>query len=240
MNHPKRGKALIINNHTFDARTGLGARNGTEIDGLALKHCFSAHGFDVDILVDGSGSDIRNKLRALSLEDHSQHDCLVVCILSHGERGSLWARDTRYPVDEVYNNFTGDKCPTLAGKPKLFFVQACQGSEFDRGAILQRHGADVADVATYYKIPTWADFLIVYSTVAGYYSWRNPSKGSWFVQAIVKVFSEYAKSTDLLSMMTLVNQQVAYNFESVADCREFNGNKQVPCVTSMLTRRVFF
>lgn len=240
MDHPKRGKALIINNRIFDLRTGLNERNGTQIDGDALVACFTRIGFEVDMLADGNFAEIRGRLKALSQEDHSQNDCLVVCILSHGEKGSIWARDIRYPVDEVYHIFTGDKCPSLAGKPKLFFVQACQGSEFDRGTMVMRNDIDVADSASYYKIPTWADFLIVYSTVSGYYSWRNPSKGSWFIQALTNVFARNAKSMDVLSMMTLVNQQVAYDFESIADSREFHGNKQVPCITSMLTRRVFF
>ena len=27
-----------------------------------------------------------------------------------------------------------------------------------------------------------ADFLIAYSTVPGFYSWRNTTQGSWFIQ----------------------------------------------------------
>ncbi len=35
-----------------------------------------------------------------------------------------------------------------------------------------------------YKIPSHADFLIAYSTIPGFYSWRNTQNGSWFVQAL--------------------------------------------------------
>lgn len=38
-----------------------------------------------------------------------------------------------------------------------------------------------------YKIPNHADFLIAYSTIPGFYSWRNTSAGSWFVQALCYV-----------------------------------------------------
>ena len=34
------------------------------------------------------------------------------------------------------------------------------------------------------KIPMEADFLIAYSTIAGYFSWRNSVKGSWFIQSL--------------------------------------------------------
>lgn len=95
-------------------------------------------------------------------------------------------------------------------------------------------------IITFASLAHRADFLIVYSTVSGYYSWRNPRLGSWFIQALTAVLDKYSTTYDLLSMLTIVSQNVAYNFESVADTAEFHGNKQVPCITSMLTRRLYF
>ena len=45
-------------------------------------------------------------------------------------------------------------------------------------------GMDVEDGPIHAKtnvitLPTEADFLYAYSTVPGYYSWRNYTKGSW-------------------------------------------------------------
>jgi len=58
-------------------------------------------------------------------QDHSDADCLVVTIMTHGEEGMLAPRDSNilYNVDTLWTPFTADKCPTLAGKPKLFFIQ---------------------------------------------------------------------------------------------------------------------
>ncbi len=61
----------------------------------------------------------------MSKEDHSQSDCIVVCILTHGEQSILWGRDEKYLTDKVFNYFKGDQCPTLASKPKIFFIQVC-------------------------------------------------------------------------------------------------------------------
>ncbi|CAG2183804.1 unnamed protein product, partial [Oppiella nova] len=122
-----------------------------------------------------------------SKEDHSQSDCIVVCILTHGEQGILWGRDEKYLTDKVFNYFKGDQCPTLAAKPKIFFIQACQGDRLDEGVAV-RQSFDVTDAGHgYYRIPNYADFLIAYSTVPGYYSWRNTTQGSWFIQALTHV-----------------------------------------------------
>ncbi len=55
--------------------------------------------------------------------DHSDADCFVCAILSHGEEGYVYGTNGRVTVDSIVKNFKGDVCPTLAGKPKLFFIQ---------------------------------------------------------------------------------------------------------------------
>jgi caspase-like apoptosis-related cysteine protease len=37
--------------------------------------------------------------------------------------GILYGRDTAYKPEALWDPFTADKCPSLAGKPKLFFIQ---------------------------------------------------------------------------------------------------------------------
>lgn len=62
--------------------------------------------------------------------DHSKYDCLVCCILSHGASGKLYGTDGRLiEIKEITGFFKGGICQTLRGKPKLFFIQACQGKE---------------------------------------------------------------------------------------------------------------
>ncbi|TGZ54353.1 hypothetical protein DBV15_11328 [Temnothorax longispinosus] len=40
---------------------------------------------------------------------------------------NLMSYDASYATTSIWNYFTAEKCPTLAGKPKLFFTGACQG-----------------------------------------------------------------------------------------------------------------
>lgn len=98
-------------------------------------------------------------------EDYSDCDCFVMIVLSHGEMGILYSRNAPYKPDVLWSPFTADRCPTLAGKPKLFFIQACQGDKLDGGVTMRTETDGHPDES--YRIPSQADFLICYSTVPG-------------------------------------------------------------------------
>jgi hypothetical protein len=87
-------------------------------------------------------------------------------------------------------------------------------------------------------LPIEADLMYAYSTVPGYYSWRN-SRGSWFVQAIVSVFRQNAMTMDVLRMMTLVNAEVAKQKSNTT--KEISSNKkQIPSIISQLRKELYF
>ncbi|XP_046575964.1 caspase-7-like [Haliotis rubra] len=92
-----------------------------------------------------------------------------------------------------------------------------------------------------YRIPVEADFFIAYSVVPGYFSWQgNANQGSWFIEALSDVLEKFGTSLDLMTMMIRVNRKVAYNFELNRRTEFFKRNKQIPCITSMLTKEVRF
>uniref|UniRef100_A0A6G1S3S0 Caspase-1 n=1 Tax=Aceria tosichella TaxID=561515 RepID=A0A6G1S3S0_9ACAR len=238
MEHRHRGVCLIFDIEKFHPSRKLPRRYGSKVDSTALFNLFRSMSFEVMMFQDLTAKEIRYQLEYYSKLDHSNNDAFACCILTHGEHGQLWGTDHRFPVDMMFNHFLGNECPTLAGKPKLFFIQACQGDKLDDGvAVLAQDSID--STTTYFKIPTHADFLIAYSTLPGFYSFRNTQEGSWFMQSLIKVLSDYHHDLDLLTMLTIVNHRVAYYKQSNANTPEFSGKKQVPCITSMLTRRVF-
>ena len=59
----------------------------------------------------------------VSEEDHSDADCFVTLILSHGRQGFIYGTDGMVSVESLTKHFKGDVCQSLAGKPKLFFLQ---------------------------------------------------------------------------------------------------------------------
>jgi len=239
MNHKKRGKAYIFNHMNFDPRLQLKARNGTNNDRDNLRTVLRQLDFEVEVYNDLAYRDIERVLESASLSDHAEEDCIMVFVLSHGELGILYASDQLYKPDKLWTHFSADKCPSLAGKPKLFFVQACQGDQLDHG--VKMVARTETDGATVFKVPNHADFLIAYSTIPGFYSWRNTTAGSWFVQAFCHVLERGAHTTDLLSLMTRVSRRVAFDFQSnVPGDFVMHEKKQIPCITSMLTRDIVF
>jgi hypothetical protein len=43
--------------------------------------------------------------------------------MTHGEENKLYGRDRDYETHLLWEPFTADKCTSLGGKPKLFFIQ---------------------------------------------------------------------------------------------------------------------
>ena len=239
MNHRRRGKAYVFNHMNFDPRLQLGPRNGTNCDKDNLSTCLKQLDFEVEVHDDLPFKEIERILEIASLEDHSDADCILVTMLSHGDLGKLYAFDKPYKPDRLWTPFSADKCRSLAGKPKMFFIQACQGDQMDHGVNVTE--TDAVPVTASYKIPNHADFLIAYSTIPGFYSWRNTAAGSWFIQAFCHVIQKEAHSRDILSIMTRVCRMVAFDFQSnVPRNLVMHEKKQIPCVTSMLTRDVVF
>ncbi|XP_073773744.1 caspase-7 isoform X2 [Danio rerio] len=243
MSHQRVGKCIIINNKNFDEKTGMNVRNGTDRDAGELFKCFKSLGFDVAVYNDQTCRNMERLLKAVSEEDHSDSSCFACILLSHGEEGMIYGTDGAMPIKTMTSLFKGDVCKSLVGKPKLFFIQACRGSEFDDGVQTDSgppNDTIETDANPRHKIPVEADFLFAYSTVPGYYSWRNPGRGSWFVQALCNVLSEFGKQLEIMQILTRVNYMVATSFESWSEDPRFSEKKQIPCVVSMLTKELYF
>ena len=58
--------------------------------------------------------------------DHSSCASFGCAILTHGEDGVVYGTDRSVEIDQITKPFKGDKCKSLVGKPKVFFIQACR------------------------------------------------------------------------------------------------------------------
>ena len=166
MDHKRRGMAIIFNHEHFDV-PGLNSRTGTAADCANLRVCLTNLGFNVLVYNDIKFTELINHVSNAALADHSDSDCFVIAVLSHGETDIIYARDAAYKPHKLWSAFSADRCPSLAGKPKMFFLQACRGEQLDCGVTLCARTETDGDNSFVYRIPSQADFLIAYSTTEG-------------------------------------------------------------------------
>ncbi|KAF5306122.1 hypothetical protein FQR65_LT07398 [Abscondita terminalis] len=224
MNHKRRGLALIFNHERFIAPP-CSTRQGTNIDRSNMVVRLSKLGFIVKPFQDLTHRQILKEVAAAARKDYFDCDCFVMVVLTHGDAGQiLYAQDRSYKFEDLWSPFCSEKCPSLSGKPKLFFIQALDGSPMHSHLLF-----------------THPDFLIAYSTIPGYYSWRRISEGSWFINSLCWELDQLTDDRDLLTMLTFVCQRVAVDFESSCEGDvDMHLKKQIPCITSTLTKLLKF
>ncbi|XP_067885488.1 caspase-3b [Heterodontus francisci] len=238
MNYKYTGMCVIFNNKNFHPNTAMSSRSGTDVDAGNLVKTFQKLGFQTMVHNDQTCDGMLAKLQEAAKTDLSQMASFVCIFLSHGDEGMLYGIDGAKEIKEFTSIFRGDRCKALVGKPKLFFIQACRGNEFDAGVETDSVAEEKSTPLK--KIPIEADFLYAYSTAPGYYSWRNTGNGSWFIQSLCHVLDRYGKELEVMQLLTRVNHKVALEFESSTNQVSINEKKQIPCIISMLTKELYF
>lgn len=104
-----------------------------------LEQTFKALHFNVVLHPLLGGKQIISCLtEILKQEQNLKGDAFVCCIISRGTANHLLGIDSYgmgVSLDHVRQSFTGNACPMLAGKPKLFFIQTYsldEGGSCDR------------------------------------------------------------------------------------------------------------
>ncbi|XP_032802442.2 caspase-8 [Petromyzon marinus] len=216
-NNP-RGICLIINNEEFssDFKTSpkLKKREGTHIDAEKLEKVFKYLGFKILLHNNLTVGQMIETLMSCSKMNHKNHDVFVCCILTHGEINCVFGSDGKsLLITEVTSYFNGSACKSLLGKPKLFFIQACQGHEKQSECHLAADAdidADGPVSPISYSIPDEADILLGMATVSGYLSFRHRREGSWYIQTLCNLLEQKCNGqNDILAILTDVNRVVA-------------------------------
>ncbi|XP_062607236.1 caspase-8-like [Saccostrea cucullata] len=123
--HP--GICVIINNKEF-ADDNMQTRTGTEVDRDNLEWLFTTYGFNVLVHNNQSCERMLQILQEVCSRNHEDYGALVVCVLSHGKPDAvIGSCGGAINITTLTSLFRSDMCPSLAGKPKFFILQACQG-----------------------------------------------------------------------------------------------------------------
>lgn len=96
-------------------------------DGEKLEQTFKALHFSVDVHQYLSSDEVFSALNMiLNKMEKLRNDSFVCCIISRGTESQLLGTDSTgygFSINEVRRLFNANRCPSLAGKPKLFFIQ---------------------------------------------------------------------------------------------------------------------
>ncbi|XP_060085873.1 uncharacterized protein LOC132565251 [Ylistrum balloti] len=253
MDAKPRGVCVIINNEKFykvpgdDNSKEMPNRVGTQKDAERLRYIFQKLDFIVETFNDQTDFEIAQVLSSIGYRNHERFDCFVCCILTHGAAGHIFGSNGKMlRIDILTGFFRAQLCPTLAGKPKLFFIQACQGREKQGGydieadaAVMRQHPSRqdiMVDINGREMIPDEADYILGYATVPGYVSYRSRSQGSWFINKLVDMLDKYAYRYDLLSVLVKVNEEVGNAIANIDGGRY----KQIPAPLVTLRKRLCF
>lgn len=239
--HKPHGLCVVINNEEF---IWLKKRDGSHEDERALSETFTSLGFNVEIHKNLKSAEMKGLLKEIGRRDFRNEDALVVCVLSHGLKDCVCGSDdVEVPLRDITRPFTSFSAPTLAGKPKLFFIQACQGTGFQGGSLpdvpkpeelpepqnLQEDAGPVPGET----VPWVADFLLGMATVPECKSFRSTRTGSIYIQELCKQLNKSAQSTemdDILTVLTRVNRNVSKGV--------YMNYKQMPEPKYTLTKKV--
>lgn len=217
MTHKHRGLALIFNHEHFND-ANIPRRIGSSADCCLLQQSLAHMQFQVKTYNDCSLKELRHHIKRASQQDHSKNDCLLIALLTHSRNERLCAKDGEYYLNDVWSTFTADQCPTLAGKPKLLLVEACENENVAGSTQTE------AESTSIYKIPIHADFLIVYSAIGCH----ELQQGSLFIQCLCNELIKNHKTTHFLELLTFVLQRL--HQIKIA----------VPSINSLLTRILKF
>uniref|UniRef100_H2TIG9 Caspase-8 n=1 Tax=Takifugu rubripes TaxID=31033 RepID=H2TIG9_TAKRU len=242
--HNPRGLCVVFNNETFLPGANLPRRGGTMEDQKRLRSVFTKFGFTVQVHNDFTAEAILRELKRLGKRDFMNEDALVVCVLSHGLKGCIFGTDgEEVSLQDFTQPFVSSQAPTLAGKPKLFFIQACQGEKLQKGyaAWPPRPEQEMAKAESQLEedagpvkakvVADGADFLIGMATVEDYKSFRNTKNGSIYIQELCNQLQKSAESPGhdhILDILTRVNREVSKESSSL-------GSKRPSVMTTTVT-----
>ena len=234
MDKTPHGICLIIINHEFFHASDLDMahpeRSGAHVDLHNLEQTFKYLRYNVQVRENLSSEEMNKAMLDMAAWDHSDCDSFIWCIMTHGEKDTVHGADSTpvklYDLTEVMK-----LCPTLQGKPKIFFVQPCRGDSECIGVQKNEDGQEEdkdiqsdMGIGPYSNlIPQVADFFYGFASPTGYAAYRSRRYGSWYISELCQVLVNNVYKHTLNSMMKKVNNRVskAYTKDGYKQCPEF-------------------
>ncbi|XP_068101263.1 caspase-3-like isoform X1 [Hyperolius riggenbachi] len=240
------GYCVILNNEDFEEararKKDIKNRKGTDKDAVTIKEVFSPRQYVVEEHKDLTSQEMLSVLKKYSQEDHTEKDSFVCFILSHGNLGTVTGVDgEEVLIKDLTRCFNGFNCQSLTGKPKVFFIQACQGDRVDGGVVYERDSSTSCESDNTARLPIYADFLTAFACVEDYMSLRDPQNGSIYIQRLCTALKDpNLAHEDLKNILTIVHNEVAEETYKLKINRTRESVKQMPSFKSELCKALIF
>jgi len=240
------GLVIIFNQVTTDK---------SSISKDLLKETFEGINFKVKDFYDlkkKKALDIISEAKAS--EELKEYDCFVCVVLAHGRTNEtngeqqLLFKDGLVDLKELSEPVSNDNCKTLAGKPKIFIIEACRGSLRDEkdvdyplptGAFIEGEEEEDLDKSALGPFPVFQNFLYAFGTYKGYVCY-----GSWFIGALTECINLHHKEETLLQILTraigVVAQRICTKEANDKKDKIYGDRLQTANFTSSLTSDIKF
>ena len=223
MNARPHGIALIVVEETYI--DGRSYEQG-EANSSKLTSIFQYLQYSVQHHTDVTSTQMIQLVEKIASMDHTAYDSFVCCIFYDGRNDHyMYCNDRQYVnIYELVNKV--QQCPTLQGKPKLFFIN------------VHRHHSKQAPPPDPYKIGS--DTFILWSTQRGQTQGTFAKIGSFLTLALEDVFKFKSKFTDILSIATIEVPAIINMIPPYISKRTGMITGKCSQVESQLKRKVFF
>jgi len=242
MDHEKRGIALVINISKYDRNQQV-ERVWSVEDVKNLKKTLKYLEFKLKFYENLKGSEIEKKIQKIAKKDHTDSDCFLCVVMSHGNKDKIVASDNEEISFKEIMQPIKESCKSLENKPKLFFFQACRGDK-DMEAKNNRPDSGVSTKSgnsttdhmiddetsnnnikmhapkQNTQIVSESDLLVYNSTIPDHYAYGSVAEGTLFIKNVCIQLNEAYKNLPnnikLSEMLMNINKSVSESGKQLA------------------------
>ena len=219
MNARPHGIALVVVYESDDGHPVTGGRANSS----KLTSIFQYLQYSVQHHTNVTSTQMIQLVEEIASMDHTTYDSFVCCISYNGRNDHYMYCNDHHFVNIYELVEKVQQCPTLQGKPKLFFID------------INRHQSKRVPPPTPYKISS--DTFVLWSTQRGKWSCGS-NIGTFLPFALEDVFKFKSKYADLLSLATIEVPAIISMIPLIVEENKVLGNCSQ--VESQLKYKVFF
>lgn len=176
-------------------------RCGFDVDRQTMEKFFEGFGFQYHSVLDETAQEMKEEVINFrnSINSSSGNiSCVFVVTSSHGRRDGIIGADKKtLAVKDIIEPFGDELCPKTKGKPKVFIIDACRGSNHDTGVHfdsaadekLSKEAMATKEYRSTRVPPCINDMLVAYAAMTDYVGMMNSTSGSRMIYNISQVFS---------------------------------------------------